>query len=108
MILSWLQWYRQTKGEDTVTDETYNGWPNWETWNANLWLTNDEGAYNYMIETVEGAANADDAGGRIKDAVLDLDDDGIKLIGDAMSLWRVEWAEIGRHFLETVRELEEG
>lgn len=24
---------------------TYNGWTNWDTWNANLWLTNEEGIY---------------------------------------------------------------
>ena len=28
---------------------TYNGWSNYETWLANLWLTSDE--YNYFILT---------------------------------------------------------
>jgi hypothetical protein len=23
----------------------YNGWTNWETWNTNLWLNNDESTY---------------------------------------------------------------
>lgn len=26
--------------------DMYNGWTNWETWNTNLWMTNDEDLYH--------------------------------------------------------------
>jgi hypothetical protein len=29
-----------------MTDKKYNGWTNWETWNTNLWMTNEEGWYH--------------------------------------------------------------
>ena len=29
-----------------LTDTTYNGWTNYETWNVALWLGNDEGLYH--------------------------------------------------------------
>lgn len=29
-----------------MTTDTYNGWTNYSTWNAHLWMTNEEWAYD--------------------------------------------------------------
>ena len=38
-----------------ATDTTYNGWTNYETWNAALWIGNDEFLYNTAKACVEFA-----------------------------------------------------
>ena len=35
----------------------YNGWTNYETWNFNLWITNEEEDYNYALELAEDSEN---------------------------------------------------
>ena len=46
-----------------ITDNTYNGWTNYETWNVGLWLGGDEGLYevarraldfDHLIEMLNG------------------------------------------------------
>ena len=39
-----------TTYQTNITDTTYNGWANYETWNVALWLQNDEGLYNLARE----------------------------------------------------------
>ena len=39
--------------ETQMTDTTYNGWTNYETWNASLWIGNDEFLYNTAKACVE-------------------------------------------------------
>lgn len=41
----------------------YNGWKNWETWNINLWIDNEEGMYwarRYLVEHCNGGVTVDD------------------------------------------------
>ena len=35
-----------------MSDQTYNGWANYETWNVTLWIGNDWGLYQLACEVV--------------------------------------------------------
>ena len=39
-----------TTYQTNLTDRTYNGWTNYETWNVVLWIENDEGIYTFIRE----------------------------------------------------------
>ena len=39
------------------TNDTMNGWANYETWNASLWIGNDEFLYNTAKACVEFAGD---------------------------------------------------
>ena len=89
--------------------EEYNGWSNWETWNANLWLTNDEGVYEMMQEVtanqIGGAvASRWEVAAAIEEAVGSCADEGIRLIGDDMSMWRIDWCEIADFWITDYEE----
>ena len=38
-----------------MTATTFNGWTNWETWNASLWINTDEPMYRVALAYVEQA-----------------------------------------------------
>jgi len=39
-----------TTFQTNLTDTSYNGWTNYETWNVALWINNDEGLYHLAQE----------------------------------------------------------
>jgi hypothetical protein len=36
-----------------MTQQTYNGWANYETWNVSLWMQNNQFLYNTAVACVE-------------------------------------------------------
>lgn len=82
----------------TITDrETYNGWLNRPTWNAHLWLTdNDETTY-YIAKTIARHGNVDRAA-RAIEMLCRESWGGRTPDGDALA--QVDWL----HIAEALRE----
>ena len=85
-------------------DERYNGWTNWETWDAFNWMTADDGAQ----EMWERRARAADPG-EFAEALRLHFEAGVEKIqpeaswfADVMlrAVQRVDWVEIAEHFTE--------
>jgi len=45
--------------------EKYNGWTNYETWLANLWMDNDEGSYNHWQSEAQECYDDSESGGLV-------------------------------------------
>jgi hypothetical protein len=87
-----------------MTHKEYNGWYNYETWLVNLWLTNDEGSYEWLRELC-GESDEYTLSHTLKDEVTSehmmpaLGDCSIQadLLGAALS--EVNWYELAEHYV---------
>lgn len=85
-----------------MNDNTYNGWTNYETWQAALWL-DQYGFYSLQLDRWEDdgempTLDSDDVYTFIEEIVLDGSPEG--LLGDIVSGWlsSVNWVEIANHY----------
>jgi len=84
-----------------MSDTTYNGYTNWETWNISLWLFNEPGPYSFAL--AEGrccdTVTADDAErivlGIFPEGTPDFESSRIK-----REISRVDWEQIADHLNE--------
>ena len=111
-----------------MKDETYNGWTNRETWAWNLLVSNDQCLEEHFVEVCVHARRAyvttsnsvwplteHRVGDWLEDAFNELiddfqDNDGheseLVLRREIGSLWRINWSEIGEHYIVMMDEYE--
>ena len=85
-----------------MVKEGYQGYENWETWYVSLWLSNDQGLYNQVIDlllqnpphqnSISKAYFADEASEALEEFVEELLDENV--ITDKISIHRVDWQEV--------------
>lgn len=90
-----------------MTDETYNGWTNYETWSVALWLDNEPGTYEDARQIVHAELDDWRAGRDLREYVESLPDVESVLSGATMAadllgtaLSEVSWTEIAEHYRE--------
>lgn len=104
-----------------MTDETYNGWTNRETWALVLHINNDQGLQEWALELTEQLVDyhgpvAALIGERIVDGFEELvhemllngspvaAENALMILRDVGSFWRMDPIEIGESFIEAVSE----
>ena len=111
-----------------MKDETYNGWTNRETWVWNLLVSNDEYLQEHFVEVlvaqrkelekqsvVDLRATKYRVGDWLQNAfdelIYDFQDNDeheseLVLRREIGSLWRIDWAELGEHYVTMMDEYE--
>lgn len=93
-----------------MSDSRYNGWSNYETWCANLWLTNDQGSDSWLRERCDDLmrehdgdkeAAAEDLAGEIESFHDEFYPEVTGLFADLLrsSFDAIDWREIAENAL---------
>lgn len=92
-----------------MSDTTYNGWANWETWNTCLWLDNDYDAYKTCLRAARDfwRSNYGQEWKAERDLEAWLKENAHYYVGDEVDFSKVDWSEIVDRYFEEVKEGEE-
>ena len=88
----------------------YNGWTNWETWNANLWIDNDwrmSESFALQAGDLLGSYESDEAtvllSERISDFFIDMMPSNLSGFYDdavSMAFRSINFKEIAKHYIQ--------
>lgn len=90
----------------------YNGWKNWETWNVNLWIDNEEPTYREKVRFLRRAHRANDIDAdtvrefcedMFPNGTPDMQNDEKETVAEQWA--KVDWSELADHFAIEAREL---
>ena len=96
--------------------DKYNGWTNYETWNFNLWITNNEGDYRHALQLTEDSINKYELSKDLEEWAEDMADDVLRsyeyahgFIKDMVntSIKEVNFYEVAEHLWDEVHNEEE-
>jgi len=87
----------------------YNGWTNYETWNFNLWITNEEEDYSHALELAFDSENEYDLSKKLELWAIEMADDCSFVHGfitDMVnsSMREVNFYEVAKHLWEERQE----
>lgn len=90
----------------------YNGWTNYETWNFNLWITNDESDYSHARKLTMACLNKYDLSKQLEKWAIDMAEDCSFVhgfISDMVnsSVKEVNFYEVAEHLWDEVHNEEE-
>lgn len=98
-----------------MSDNDYNGWANYETWNVTLWIDNDEGMYGLVRDSLEELLDRNgndwtnisliDIKELVYDAFAAWCGDGIKATPDGVRILdpKIDWGEVSDMLLELAK-----
>ena len=91
-----------------MKDNKYNGWTNYETWNFNLWITNEEEDYSHALEMAFDSLDEYELSKRLEEWACDMASvyDTHGFIGDMVnsSIKEVNFYEVATHLWEERQE----